>query len=529
MGPEINISSILALEKQIEERLGNVIQLKRTRNSLLNISTRVPPEVLGQVFRWNVIPVGDFAELQKGSYNFLLVCHHWFEVAAGTPELWTFWGNTLEQWSRRYQRSGTAPLDLVLHARHVNARGAVSFNGPLRDALRDHAARGSIRSIHLRGRNTNLLLSVIYSSILEGEDIRYSSIESLTLEHTNLDISDFFSRCRFPKLRVLRLSTSGRISSWEHLRLQATSLTTLSLEFTRAPKSPATSQLLSILTSYPNLHDLTLHETMIPHDVGDGSAFRVPLHRLEKLELIGNCHHVFRLLRRLEYPDTLDSVRLHLLECVGEGVSEFLEPYLRDRIQRDDRFQGRLGIISSCTSSSILFEVNILGEFSIPITLPRHGRPSVSFTVIFRDMLPRGADEKLCIDLIAPTPRERVVDFTGGFRAYDMRDLLITMPNIENLNLTRSVVSDTFLQLNPLSHTKLLPSLRHLCLDYFTLQNGDNWNPLIAYLRHQTSGGQAISLGLRGVHPSIPLEVVREIESLVDEFDLGYSGEDEGY
>ncbi|KAF9782942.1 hypothetical protein BJ322DRAFT_1143350, partial [Thelephora terrestris] len=114
MGPETNISSILALEKQIEEGAGDVIQLKRARNSLLNIS-RMPPEILGDVFRWNIIPTGDFKGIQNGSYNFLLVCHHWFEVASKTPELWSFWGNTIYQWSRRYQRSGVnAPVDLAL-------------------------------------------------------------------------------------------------------------------------------------------------------------------------------------------------------------------------------------------------------------------------------------------------------------------------------------------------------------------------------------------------------------------------------
>ena len=137
MGPEINIDSILALEKQIEEGIGDVTRLKRARNSLLNISTRVPPEILGHVFRWNVIPKGEFDGLRAGSYNFLLVCHHWFEVASNTPELWTFWGNNLNQWSQRYQRSGTAPLDLVLNALcSMRDMNAVPFDGPLGTAWR---------------------------------------------------------------------------------------------------------------------------------------------------------------------------------------------------------------------------------------------------------------------------------------------------------------------------------------------------------------------------------------------------------
>ena len=204
MGPEINVNSIVALEKQIEEGIGDVIHLKRTRNSLLNISTLVPPEILGHIFRWNVVtPVGDICGLRKGSYNFLLVCHHWFEVGSSTPALWTYWGDTPKQWSQQYRRSGTAPVDLRLNTYH-NTDG-ISFDGPLRDALRDRVARDSIRSVHLKGCDEGLLRSVNSSLIVDGEDIRDSSIESLSMGSFNLGISDFLARYRFPKLRVLHL------------------------------------------------------------------------------------------------------------------------------------------------------------------------------------------------------------------------------------------------------------------------------------------------------------------------------------
>ena len=87
MGREIHLDSILALEKEIEEHEKAIIKLKRTRNSLLNVSTLLPPEILGKIFRWSVVRAGDFDGLPKGSYNFLLVCHHWFEVASRAPEL----------------------------------------------------------------------------------------------------------------------------------------------------------------------------------------------------------------------------------------------------------------------------------------------------------------------------------------------------------------------------------------------------------------------------------------------------------
>jgi len=116
MDRELNLDFIRALEEQIEEEEHEraIIQLKRSRNSLLNVSTLLPPEILGIIFLWNATPMGDFGGLSKGSYNFLLVCHHWFEVASRTPELWGFWGNSVEDWTHRHTRCRTAPLDLVL-------------------------------------------------------------------------------------------------------------------------------------------------------------------------------------------------------------------------------------------------------------------------------------------------------------------------------------------------------------------------------------------------------------------------------
>ena len=528
MGPEINIDSILALERQTKEGTGDVIHLKRFRNSLLNISTRIPPEILGHIFRWSVIPKKEFGGLRKGSYNFLLVCHYWFEVASSTPELWNFWGNTLEQWSQRYQRSGSIPLDLALNAPHHTRDGgtnAIPFDGPLRDALQDRAARDSIRSVHLQGR-TDLLQPVISSLTLDSKGIRCNSIESLILVHYGLDISNFLSCYRFPKLRTLRLATGAKISDWGHLKLQATSLTTLSLEYRATSNGPTASQLLSILASYPNLQDLSLLETLggttSSRDIGDESTFRVPLCRLKRLHLVGECRHVFRLLERLKYPDTLDDVDLKLLECVAGGISEFLPPYLQDRIRRDDRFQSRLGIRVSSAPNSASFNVSVRrGEFNTPtISSGWHSHPSISFRASFRDPLPRGVGEKLCTDLITLTSRVHVVDLTVGLSTRAMRDLVVTMPNIEDLYLVGPAVSNVFPRSDSPSRAKLLPSLRHLHLGYFNPQNYDDWDPLIAYLAHRKSGGKAISLRLWGGGP-IPLGVQAEIEDLVKVLYLG--------
>ena len=206
----------------------------------------------------------------------------------------------------------------------------------LRDALRDRAQRDSIRSIHLVGRSTDLLDSVISSLILDGEDVRDSSIESLKVEYINSDISKFLARYRFPKLRELRL-VSLVIPSWDYLKLPATHLTTLSLEHVYSSSGPTASQLPSILASYPNLQDFSHRQDsrMIPHGFGDGPTFRAPLRCLKRLYLSGSWCRVFQLLQQLECPDKLDST--------GEKASELLGPYLQDRIQRDDRFRADWG------------------------------------------------------------------------------------------------------------------------------------------------------------------------------------------
>ena len=94
MDREVKIESIRALERLIKEGKGDIIELKRVRNSLLNISTRFPPEILGDIFSWTLAredPVlalnSHFEGFPKRSYNFFLVCYHWFEVASNIPTL----------------------------------------------------------------------------------------------------------------------------------------------------------------------------------------------------------------------------------------------------------------------------------------------------------------------------------------------------------------------------------------------------------------------------------------------------------
>ena len=528
MGREINMDRIHELEKQIGEGAGDTMNLKRARNSLLNISIIVPPEILGTIFRWNVATDGSlphFSGPPKGSYNFLRVCHHWFEVASHTPELWSYWGNTVKKWLRRYKRSGTTPVDLVLALnRYHMCRLKTPFDGPLRDAVRERAGSDAIRSLNLCSEKKALLTSVLSTLTPDNdESIRHNSIESIALQY--VDVSNFFARHRFPKLWYLNLSTGVTISSWEVLGSHTTALTTLSLTIKDSMSHiPTTLELLSILTSNPRLQNLTLSECMIPRDNGDGSTIRVPLRHLKELSLSGKIHLVFQLLSRIDHPEKLDWMALTVFHCTVEDTLGILGPYVQAYVQRDGRFRDGLGILISFTEDSISIQTSAISNVAGSIQKD----PFATFTAMLQGNLPPSAQDNLCINFVAHVPREHVMYFSGGMNMGAVRGIISTMPNIQELHLSDVTLADGFLRPDPdgpHANKKLLPSLRRLHLEYICL-NDDDWSPLIAYLTHQTLDGQRISLALSGGCQHICKDTVEEIRGLVEEFVLDLILED---
>jgi len=226
---EINIESILTLDEQIKEYEATLKNLKRARNSLLNIS-KLPPEVLGNIFRWNVTLEGDFGGLVKRSHNFLLVCHHWFKVASSTPELWSFWGNTPGDWVRWCRHSGIAPLDLVLdvdYDEEESLNRIALFHNIVFDILRDRVTRDTIRRIHLKSTDSELLNAVIFPLTTNSEELQPSSVESFILRNEGdglVDISDLFTRHCYPRLQHLKLENCTA-SSWDLIAPRVTTLT----------------------------------------------------------------------------------------------------------------------------------------------------------------------------------------------------------------------------------------------------------------------------------------------------------------
>ena len=517
MDRETNIGSIRALEKQIKEHEDAIIKLKRARNSFLNISS-LPPEVLGNIFRWNTTVEEPFDNMTEDSYNFLLVSHHWFEVASRTPELWTFWGNNFQDWGKRYLRSSVAtPLDLVLDGT-IHLFGCVSE--PQQIALKERATRDTIRRIHLRTDMHCHLTSIISPLLSPRGGLLTSSLESLILSseyETALDVS-FLARSSLPKLQHLELGNCI-VSSWDNLMSQTTLLTTLELSFNEASPAPTTPRFLSILVHNLHLQRLKLNAWAIPTDDGDGPC-EVSLHHLTELELGGSVGQVFRLLSRLEYPQRMNTLSLRLSHCQSTDVSQTIGPYLRDYIQRHGRSRNGLGLHIS-PGSSIVFGVGAPQRLRLSSSMGPRMNFFVTLTLRL-DQAPVDLQEKFTSDLITYIPRGNVVYFRTHESLGAVRDLRVQLPNLKTLDLYRVPLSAVF----PMpdrgpsdGQERFPPSLHNIFLERPFLGEF-NWLPLIAYLsRRKSSGNQLGSLFIDG-----PCHMCRTmtygVKALVREFEI---------
>ena len=520
-GGEINIKSIRVLEEQIKDHERALIRLKRARNSLLNVS-KLPPEILGKIFRWNVTPKGNFDGLVKGSHNFLLVCHHWFEVSSGTPELWSFWGNTLKDWARWYRRSGSAPLDLVLD-RQV-ADGSSKLSTALCNALRDRAARDAIRRVDIRTVDPELLRSIISPLTVTFEGIRPNSMASLGLRNwsgTTVDVSGFLAAYHFPKLQRLNLQNCT-ISSWDCLTSRTAVLTTLVLDLPDPSPIPSTSQLLSVLFSNPALRKVALSGRAVPDGDSSKTSFRVELQHLEKLQLAGgDLRRVVGLLQRLDHPGNMNRLRLTLYDCDVTDVSQIIGPYLRDYLQRRDRSPNGLNLFVSfgphisIRRDHVVLHVGDAG--GIDFSDPTRTRVDnfVSITVVLNvvrrgDILARAA-----LDLVAHTPREEVSYFQTYNSPDAMEGTYAEFPNLRALSSGLTHLPKTFQNQGPVGDGKVFPSLEHVRLERVVLGGGDSWNPLINFLFARVSSGNRLDTLVITDSPPIRPEVVEGIKGLV--------------
>ena len=517
MDCEVNLDSIRALDERIGTYERTVIKLKRARNLLLNVS-KLPPEVLGNIFYRNVTLEGDFGGLDEGSHNFLLVCHHWFEVASRTPDLWSFWGNTRKDWARWSHRSRTAPLDLVLNSDDYKDS---HLDTTLCNILRDRATRDTIRRVHLKARDPVLLSSTVAQLTANREELRSNSMESFVLWNrgdTPVDVSDFFVHHRFPKLRRLHLLNCAISSpSWDHLKSRTSVLTTLFLDLISPSPTPTTSQLLSILSSNPTLRDVVLIERAIPDDGGGSSSFRVQLHHLKELGLEGDLRHIIGLLHQLDYPRNMEDLTLGLHGCGVADISQTIGPYLRDYLQHHDRPRNGLNLfVTSEYSGNDTWEITLRAGDAGGIDFSTLERKNTFVAISVRlNWLPNGDElERTILDLIAYVPREEVFYFRVLDTPVNVEDASAQFPNVRALALDRIMLYTAFPSPNPVGDVVTFPFLEHVLWE--TMYDDDDWSPLVDFLARRASLGNRLdTLVIGGSH--VCSEVAESIRGMVRE------------
>ena len=512
---ETNIKSILALDEQIRQHEATIAELRRARNSLLNIS-KLPPEMLGEIFRWNVGLKGDFGGLEERSHNFLLVCHHWYEVALSTPELWSYWGSTPKDWERRHHQSGNAPLDLVLN---VDEDDGV-FDSALSDILQDRTDRNTIRCIHLRATDSELLNDIIPSlSPSWTEPLRPSSVESFILRNESgglVDTTYFFCWSCFPRLQCLKLFDCG-ISTWDLLPSRITALITLDLDLFSLEPIPTTSQVLSILASNPTLRELSISGFGTPcYDLSP----RVSLHHLEELELDGDPQGVFEFLDRLDHPRRMDRLDIALGPCAVEDTSHLIGPYLRDYLRHRGRSESGLGLsINLPSASRAVLRVGDVG--GIDFHAPAPARMNQFMEIIVEVNLWHFMDlwEQVVSTLITHTPWEEIVYFQVCGENVDMEDIPIQLPNLRGLHFEKTPFSTAFPKSNLDRGEEIFPSLQYVLLDRVVVDDGD-WSLLATFLdRRASSGNQLHTLVLTGddwINPMVRSSLAASVQKFAD-------------
>ena len=532
MGRERNLDSIRAMEKEIEERdsEATVFKLKRARNSLLNITILVPPEILGRIFHMTMI--------QQARYwppgvpcNILLVCHHWFEVALRTPQLWTSWGSTLQDWKRCYTCPKVPRFNLVLKPCYWARGMEQSLDEPILEALRGIAARDFIRWIYLSNAGSALLNSIISSVTPRGEGIQSTSLESIKIRGPSeppLELTDFFSCQTFPKLRHLRLSQNCNISPWDLLASRITTLVTLSFRTNDGCPIPTASQLFQILSCNPNLEYLKLSHVP-PNPNGGWDHFQVQLRHLKRIKLSGSCQDVLGLLNGLETADRVDKIRLDLLCRSTSDISQTLARYLGAHLQRRGKVQEGLAVEGNCVDAPFYFKA---GDFS---GFDDVNFPEVDWFMNVTARMERGGGPReeesgrFFFDSLVHIPHDNVVYYDSPCYYLEPTELSARMPNLVVFRPGRVHLPWWFAEPDPGTHPRdeLFPSLRYLSLHAPTLGK-DGWSPLTTFLSRRASVGNKLdSLALPECSHICP-EIAEGIRKLVGHIRIVW-GDFEGF
>ena len=519
MDCESNLDSAQATE---EHKMG----LDQVDNPPPSISF-IPPEILGRIFYWTVTLQQKYHD--QVPHNLLFVCHHWFEVALCTPQLWTSWGHTLQDWELRHTCPTSSELHLQLRDELGWIKNPESLSKTLRDTLQDRATRDFIQRVSFVGIEAEALNPVISAITVPGEEIQSISLESFEVRGRRHDwrhwveLSNFFARYCFPKLRHLEISRYCNIPPLDLLASRTTALVTLSLQIRNHLKAtPTASQLLSVLSSNPNLQSLKLSSAVLPEFTSNEPFFQVQLPHLKLIELEGDFRDGLRFLRRLVPANKMDFLKLCLSSHLTPDVLQTLAQYLEDHIRcRGDLVKG-LAVDGFCRDDCYLIclgDVQEFGRTPLSRKIKDFMMVTVDWSMVQRPQ--NGWHERLFFDSLTYI-HNHIVYYRSFHSPLGLAASSTAMPRLTQICAREEVPLSEWL-VNPdpggtRTYGELLSSLKYLELSR-PMIDGWDWSALMTFLSCcETAGSRLEHLIVECHH--MCMDIVEEVKGLVQHVEV---------
>ena len=380
--------------------------------------------------------------ISGGTFNFILVCRYWFDVATSTPSLWAFWGTSLRECLAFHRYSGAVPLYLNL-ADIDSDRDCRNASG----VLQDRSVHRRIRHLHIQTSPKKLTKILSLMSTPQDPSVR-SQIQSIMLVvegpwHTGPageppNISSFLIAHALPELRFLHLR--GCDLDWKYLILQTSRLTHLFIHAHDRSKKPTVLQLAALFARNCTLEviDLSLEIASTPEDSSPEISNSIFLPHLRRLTIHGSATGHTRLLNHLTFSNTLKQVNADLfLDGIVVDVAAALTPFLKNLFLACRPSELAIHIVYALVGLSInVSRLGELGDVEDFLTL----RVS-SLDMGFWDVaptLPEDVAKRLPTANITSLSIRR---YSALFRG-DFLRLFRTVSAVQELRITDSAIND---------------------------------------------------------------------------------------
>ena len=448
-----------------------------------------------------------------------------------TPQLLTSWGHTLQDWEIRHT-CPTSDSEFYLQLRDGSGRikNAKPLSKTLREALQDRAARDLIQRVSFVGIEAETLKPVISAITVPGEEIQSISLESFEVhgKHHNwthwVELSNFFARYRFPKLQHLEISRDCNIPPLDLLASRTTALVTLSLSIrnNHLKATPTASQLLSILSSNPNLQSLELSSAVLPKFTSNVPFFQVQLPHLKLIELEGDFRDGLELLRRLVPANKMDFLKLCLSCHSTPGILKILAQYLGDHIQRRGNLLKGLAVDGFCSDDYYFIRLGDVQEFG-RTHLSGKTADFMSVTVKWRvgGKPQKDGCKKLFLDSLACI-HNHIVYYRSFYNPLGSAPWSTAMPHLTQICTREDMpLSEWFgepVTDGTCTYGKLLPSLKYLQL-FQPKIDGCNWSALTTFLSCRKDKGSQLEHLIVEYH-HMCMDIVEEVKGLVQHVEV---------